>query len=78
MCTAVLITGTPPAKHVALQDFNHFKTLQMKNNLHTNPLLFKLLVFVTCFMLVILYNKAQAETPVPKLYHGPEVVVNIK
>ena len=50
----------------------------MKNNLQTNPLLFKMLVLVTCFMLVILYNKAQAETPVPKLYHGPEVVVNIK
>ena len=32
----------------------------MKNNLHTNPLLFKLLVLITCFMLVILYNKSQA------------------
>ena len=32
----------------------------MKNNLHTNPLIFKLLVLVTCFMLVILYNKSQA------------------
>ena len=50
----------------------------MKNNLQTNPLLFKMLVLVTCFMLVILYNKAQAETPVSNLYHGPEVVVNIK
>jgi len=70
--------GMLPAKRVAPQDFNYFKTLQMKNNLHTNPLLFKLLVLVTCFMLVILYNKAQAETPVPKLSHGPEVAVNVK
>ena len=35
----------------------------MKNNLQTNPLVFKLLVLITCFMLTILYNKSRASSP---------------
>lgn len=31
----------------------------MKNGLHMNPLLFKMVVLVTCFMLVMLYNKSK-------------------
>ena len=31
----------------------------MKNGLHMNPLLFKIVVLVTCFMLVMLYNKSK-------------------
>ena len=31
----------------------------MKNNLQTNPILFKMVLLVTCFMLVMLYNKSQ-------------------
>jgi hypothetical protein len=31
----------------------------MKNNLHTNPLIFKMILLVTCFMLVMLYNKSK-------------------
>jgi hypothetical protein len=32
----------------------------MKNGLHINPLLFKMVVLVTCFMLVMFYNKSKA------------------
>jgi len=32
----------------------------MKNGLHFNPLIFKMVVLVTCFMLVMLYNKSKA------------------
>ena len=31
----------------------------MKNNLQTNPILFKMVLLVTCLMLVMLYNKSQ-------------------
>lgn len=31
----------------------------MKNGLHINPLLFKMAVLVTCFMLVMFYNKSK-------------------
>ena len=31
----------------------------MKNGLHMNPLLFKMVVLVTCFMLVMIYNKSK-------------------
>ena len=34
----------------------------MKNGLHTNPMMFKMIVLVTCFMLVMLYNKSKAAT----------------
>lgn len=37
----------------------------MKNNLQSNPLLFKMILLVTCFMMVILYNKSRA-ADVPK------------
>jgi hypothetical protein len=44
----------------------------MKNGLHFNPLLFKMVVLVTCFMLVMLYNKskgAEIATKKVALYH---------
>ena len=44
----------------------------MKNGLHFNPLLFKMVVLVTCFMLVMLYNKSKgADTAGKKsvVYH---------
>ncbi len=31
----------------------------MKNGLPVNPLLFKMVVLITCFMLVMLYNKSK-------------------
>ncbi len=31
----------------------------MKNGLHINPLLFKMVVLITCFMLAMLYNKSK-------------------
>jgi hypothetical protein len=38
----------------------------MKNGLHTNPMLFKAAILITCFMLVMFYNKAKAHGPVPQ------------
>jgi len=35
----------------------------MKNGLHVNPLMFKVVVVLTCFMLVMIYNKAKAQAP---------------
>jgi hypothetical protein len=32
----------------------------MKNGLQMNPMLFKAIVLVTCFMMVMLYNKSKA------------------
>jgi hypothetical protein len=32
----------------------------MKNGLPINPMLFKMMVLLTCFMLVMLYNKSKA------------------
>ena len=34
----------------------------MKNNIHTNPLLFRMIILVTCFLLVMLYSKTYATT----------------
>lgn len=34
----------------------------MKNSLHTNPLMFKIVVLLTCFMLVMMYNKSKAQS----------------
>lgn len=39
----------------------------MKNGLHFNPVLFKMVLLVTCFMLVMLYNKSKgADMPTTK------------
>ncbi len=35
----------------------------MKNGLQTNPVMFKMIVLVTCFMLAMLYNKSKAAVP---------------
>jgi hypothetical protein len=32
----------------------------MKNNLQTNPVALKVIILITCFMLVMLYNKSKA------------------
>lgn len=48
----------------------------MKNNLHANPLLFKMAFLVTCFMLVILYNKAKAADVKPAITPSSKVVIN--
>ena len=32
----------------------------MKNSLQTNPVFFKIVVLVTCFMMVMFYNKSKA------------------
>jgi hypothetical protein len=34
----------------------------MKNGLQINPMLFKAVLLVTCFMLAMLYNKSKAAT----------------
>lgn len=50
----------------------------MKNNLQASPLLFKMMVLVTCFMLVIIYNKSKA-AEVPTVSHtSTRVAVNFK
>lgn len=49
----------------------------MKNNLQTNPLLFKLLVLITCFMLVIFYNQSKA-AGVYKSPGADKIAVNIQ
>jgi hypothetical protein len=36
----------------------------MKNGLHVNPFMLKAVVLLTCFMLVMIYNKSKAQTPV--------------
>ncbi len=47
---------------------NNKKSIFMKNGLPINPLLFKMIVLVTCFMLVMLYNKSKAaDTTVKKI-----------
>jgi hypothetical protein len=35
----------------------------MRNNLQGNPAMLKIIVLITCFMLVLLYNKTKAATP---------------
>ncbi|CAN5540633.1 hypothetical protein BH11BAC3_BH11BAC3_10500 [soil metagenome] len=37
----------------------------MKNNIHTNPLLLKMVILITCFMLVMLYNESYAAKAAP-------------
>jgi hypothetical protein len=32
----------------------------MKNGMQINPVMFKMIVLVTCFMLVMIYNKSKA------------------
>ncbi|MEO6228911.1 MAG: hypothetical protein ABJB11_19245 [Ferruginibacter sp.] len=39
----------------------------MKNNIHTNPLLLKMIILITCFMLVMLYNESYATTISPSI-----------
>lgn len=39
----------------------------MKNGLQFNPMLFKAVILVTCFMLVMFYNKSKAEAHAVKV-----------
>jgi len=42
----------------------------MKNGLHMNPMLFKMIILVACFMMVMLYNKSKAAgVPHPPATH---------
>lgn len=50
----------------------------MKNNLHANPLVFKMIVLFTCFMLVILYNKTKAAELPTGLHTSSGATVNFK
>lgn len=46
----------------------------MKNGLHLNPIMLKAVVLLTCFMLVMFYNKAKAQTQV----HTQQTTVQIQ
>ncbi len=46
----------------------------MKNGMHINPVLFKMVVLVTCFMLVMVYNKSKA-ADAGTVYAGQVTVV---
>lgn len=48
----------------------------MKNGLHTNPFMFKMILLVTCFMLVMLYNKSKAANHTPS--ERADYAVNLK
>jgi hypothetical protein len=45
----------PFLKHLSI-----LKPKTMKNNLQTNPVALKVIILITCFMLVMLYNKSKA------------------
>ena len=47
----------------------------MKNGLHINPLLLKMVLLVTCFMLVMFYNKSKgADTTTSQRMHNTVAV----
>lgn len=48
----------------------------MKNNLQTTPLILKMIVLVTCFVLTIIYNQSQASHEVPVAVN--KVLVNFE
>ena len=50
----------------------------MKNNLHANPLLYKMILLFTCFMLVILYNKSKAEGLPKTLHTNTKAIISFK
>jgi hypothetical protein len=65
------LTVMLPAKPGAQRSFNcpttifHIlKSSIMKNGLHLNPIMLKAVLLLTCFMLVMFYNKAKAQTQV--------------
>ncbi len=49
----------------------------MKNNLHTNTFLFKMIFLVSCFILPIIYNQAKAAEE-PANRHSSLVELNFK
>ena len=50
----------------------------MKNNLHVNPILFKMILLVTCFMLAILYNKTRAAALPGSLLKSADPAIHLK
>ncbi len=50
----------------------------MKNGLHFNPMLFKMAVLVTCFMLVMLYNKSKAADFSAAVKQSPHTSVAVR
>ena len=50
----------------------------MKNNLHVNPILFKMILLVTCFMLAILYNKTRAAALPGSLLKSTDPAIRLK
>lgn len=47
----------------------------MKNGLHMNPLLFKMVVLVTCLMLVMFYNKSKGADISIKKHNTGHIIV---
>ena len=50
----------------------------MKNNFYANPLLYKMILLFTCFMLVILYNKSKAEGLPKSLHTNTKAIISFK
>ena len=50
----------------------------MKNSLHISPILLRMVLLVTCFMLVIMYNKSKAASIPSILYTNNKATVNFK
>ncbi|MEO5891033.1 MAG: hypothetical protein ABIQ31_12310 [Ferruginibacter sp.] len=50
----------------------------MKNNLQANPLLFKLIILLACFMLTIVYNQSKAAGVPARLHTTNKIAVNFK
>jgi hypothetical protein len=59
------VSGMRPYAPAARPDFkciDHviLKSNFMKNGMQINPVMFKMIVLVTCFMLAMIYNKSKA------------------
>ena len=50
----------------------------MKNSLHINPLLLRMMLLTACFMLVIMYNKSKAADFPSGLHTNNRATVNFK
>jgi hypothetical protein len=50
----------------------------MKNSLHFNPILLRMVLLIACFMLVIMYNKSKAADIPSFLHSNNKAIVNFK
>ena len=50
----------------------------MKNKLQINPLFLRMAVLVTCFLIVIIYNKAKAADVSPPVNSAKKIAINFK